>query len=217
MKKNKKISSYIILNLILIILSLILSLLIIGYFSKKSEEILLPLAESKIKKVISLVINHATDGLEYNSNIYTLDKENNEIKMINYNTKEVVNLLDTITFKIEKDIASIELNKDLPYLENNMYGEIPFGVIFDNSMLSNIGPKIKLKFIYLGNIVSKVETEIKPYGINNAYVEMRISVSVTGRILLPFVSKEITIDNIIPISINIIPGKVPDAYISSYK
>lgn len=217
MKKNKKISSYIILNIILIILSLILSLLIIVSFSKKSEEILLPLAESKIKKVISLVINHATDDLEYKNNIYTLDKENNEIKMINYNTKEVVKLLDTITFKIENDINTISSNKNLPYIENSMYGIIPFGIIFESSMLSNIGPKIKIKFEYLGNIVSKIETEIKPYGINNAYVEMRVSLSVTGRIILPFVSKEITIDNVIPISINIIPGKVPDAYISSYK
>ena len=84
-------------------------------------------------------------------------------------------------------------------------------------MLSNIGPKIKLKYLFLNSIISKVETEVKPYGINNAYLEMRVNISVTGRIILPFVSEEVTINNVVPLSINIVSGKVPDAYISSYK
>ena len=69
----------------------------------------------------------------------------------------------------------------------------------------------------VGSIVSNIETEVKPYGVNNAYVETRIFLEVTAIIYLPFVSKEIKISNIIPISINIVQGSVPQGYITTFK
>ena len=117
--------------------------------------------------------------------------------------------------------------KEIEMVNINYYGdktelggviaEIPFGAIFGNSMLSNIGPKIKIRMKMLGDIVSNVETEIKPYGINNAYVEMRIFLEVNARIVLPFVSEKVVISNVIPISMNIVQGNIPDGYIYSYK
>ena len=65
--------------------------------------------------------------------------------------------------------------------------------------------------------MSNIETEVKPYGINNAYVEVRISLTVTARIVLPFVIENVVISNVIPISMNIVQGNVPEGYIYSYK
>ena len=90
-------------------------------------------------------------------------------------------------------------------------------VVFGNSLLSNIGPKIKIRLSLLGDITSNIETEVKPYGINNAYIEMRIYLEVTARIILPFVSEKVVISNVIPISMNVVQGSVPDGYIYSYK
>ena len=193
-------------NLIILSISFIFSLFLIAYFSKQSEKILLPYSKSKIEQIVSNVINHSTEKIDYRNNIYTMDIKDNEIKMINYNNKEVVKLLDNITFNIEEELKN-----------KRIFGEIPFGVIFHNTMLSNLGPIIKLKFLFISSVISKVETEVKPYGINNAYLEMRINISVTGRIILPFVSEEVIINNVIPITISIVSGKVPEAYISSYK
>ena len=83
--------------------------------------------------------------------------------------------------------------------------------------MRGLGPKIPLKAEMVGSIVSNIETEVKPYGINNAYVETRIFLEVTAIIYLPFVSKEIKISNIIPISINIVQGSVPQGYITTFK
>ena len=85
------------------------------------------------------------------------------------------------------------------------------------SSSNNLGPKIKLRLNLLGDIMSNIETEVKPYGINNAYVELRIHLEVTARVVLPFVSEKIVISNVIPLSMNIVQGVVPEAYISSYK
>lgn len=221
--KKKKISSYIFMGIIIIIISLILAFVVIDYFAKKANKILLPMAESQIRKVVTMIINSACDEAMMGDNLYMINKDNNEeIKMITYNSFEVTKLINQVTENIENKLQEFE-NGNIDYygnkndIEGGVVSEIPFGVIFGNSLLSNIGPKIKLRLNILGDIVSNIETEVKPYGINNAYVEMRISLEVTARIVLPFVSEKVVISNVIPMSMNIVQGSVPDGYIYSYK
>ena len=210
-------------GIFLIVVSLILALVIIDYFSKKANEILLPMAESQIRKVITMIINSSCDDVLIGDNLYTINKDNNnEIKMITYDSFEVTKLINQITENIENRIQDVELGKmnyygDTDGNENGVIGVIPFGVIFGNSLLANVGPKIKLRLNLLGDIVSNIETEVKPYGINNAYVEVRIHLMVTARIVLPFVSEKKVISNVIPLSMNIVQGSIPEAYISSYR
>ena len=65
------------------------------------------------------------------------------------------------------------------------------------------------------DIISELETEVKPYGINNALVVVRIKITAHIKVILPLVPKDIEIVNKIPISINIINGSIPEAYIST--
>ena len=221
--KKKKFSSYISFGIIMIIISLILSFFVIDYFAKKVDEVLLPMAESKTRKVVTMIINAACDEEKISNNLYEINKDdNNEIKMITYNSFEVTKLINQVTSNIENMISDIENNKmdyygNIDIGEGGVIAEIPFGVIFGNSLLANVGPKIKLRLNLLGDITSNIETEVKPYGINNAYVELRIHLEVTARIVLPFASEKIVISNVIPLSMNIVQGSIPEAYISSYK
>lgn len=207
----------------MIIISLIFSFFVIDYFAKKVNEILLPMAESKIRKVVTVIINSACDESMISDNLYKINKDsNNEIKMITYNSFEVTSLINYVTSNIEKMISDIENNRidyygNIDIGEGGVIAEIPFGVIFGNSLLANVGPKIKLRLNLLGDITSNIETEVKPYGINNAYVELRIHLEVTARVVLPFASEKIVISNVIPLSMNIVQGSIPEAYISSYK
>jgi len=220
--RKKKVSSYISFGIMIVIISLCCSFFIIDYFAKKSNEILLPMGESQVRKVITMIINSACDESLMGDNLYEINKDSNdEIKMITYNSFEVTKLINEVTSNVEDKIREIEMGNINYYGDSDELGgviaEIPFGVIFGNAMLSNIGPKIKIRMKMLGDIVSNIETEVKPYGINNAYVEMRIHLEVTARIILPFASEKVVISNVIPISMNIVQGNIPDAYISSFK
>lgn len=221
--KKKKFSRYISRGIIIIIISLVCSFFIIDYFAEKSNEILLPMAESKTRKVVAMVINSATDDVVISNDLYVINKNSDDvINMVSYNSFEATKLINEITRNIEEMIMDVE-NGELDYygnknnIEGGVIAEIPFFVIFGNSMLANIGPKIKLRLNILGDITSNIETEVKPYGINNAYVEMRVSLTVTARIILPFVSEKVVISNLIPLSVNIVQGSVPNGYIYSYK
>lgn len=120
-------------------------------------------------------------------------------------------LVSQITNNIQKRFDMI--------LNDNDYviTEIPLGIIFNNSLLRNFGPRIKIRLKIIGNILSELQTEVKPYGINNALVEVRVKLNANARIILPIVSKDINVTNVVPISINIVNGSIPEAYISSYK
>ena len=220
--RKKKISSYISFGLIIIFISLGCSFFIIDYFSRKSKEILLPMAESQVRKAVTMIINSACDENLIDDNLYEINKDSNdEIKMITYNSFEVTKLINQVTSNVESKIRKLEMGEINYYGDKDELGgiiaEIPIGVIFGNTMLSNVGPKIKVRLNMLGDIVSNIETEVKPYGINNAYVEMRIYLEVTARIVLPFVSEKVVISNVIPLSMNIVQGSIPEAYISSFK
>ena len=221
--KEKKISSYISMSIILVVISLILSFIVIDYFDKRVNEILFPMAESQTRKVVAMIINKSCSNVNIGDNLYEINKDsNNEIKMLTYNSFEVTKLINQVTTNIENMISDIE-NGKLDYYgnildkEGGVIAEIPFGVIFGNSLLANVGPKIKLRLNLLGDIISNIETEVKPYGINNAYVEIRIHLTITARIVLPFVSEKVVISNLIPLSMNIVQGNIPEAYISSYR
>ncbi len=215
--KKSKVGVMISRGIMLIVMSIVMSLVALKYFSVRANTVLLPMAEGKLRKIVSTIINNSTNNLTFDSSLFTMDKDqNNEIKMINYNSYEVTKLINEVTCNIEMELDKLNENKGSE-LDKYVISEVPFGSIFNSSFLRGLGPKIPLKAEMVGSIVSNIETEVKPYGINNAYVETRIFLEVTAIIYLPFVSKEIKISNIIPISINIVQGSVPQGYITTFK
>lgn len=215
--KKSKVGVMISRGIMLIVMSIVMSLVALKYFSVRANTVLLPMAEGKLRKIVSTIINSSTNNLTFDSSLFTMDKDqNNEIRMINYNSYEVTKLINEVTCNIEMELDKLNENKGSE-LDKYVISEVPFGSIFNSSFLRRLGPKIPLKAEMVGSIVSNIETEVKPYGINNAYVETRIFLEVTAIIYLPFVSKEIKISNIIPISINIVQGSVPQGYITTFK
>ena len=208
--KKKTIGNYISKEIIIISISLIVALFIINYFYDKFNKVILPLAEVDTRRYMTEVINTATDNIKFDNNLFVINKDNhNEIKMITYNSNEATKLVNQITYNVQNKFNN----------ENNSYviEEIPLGIIFNNALLKNFGPMIKIKLKIIGNVLSELETEVKPYGINNALVEVRVKLKANGKIILPLVSKDILVSNVVPISINIVNGNIPEAYISSFK
>ena len=214
--KEKKFINYFTISLVLIIISLGSAIFIINYFANRIDSILMPKAEALAQRYVATIINNSTDDILFEKDLFVINKdENNEIKMITYNSLEVTKLTNEITHNIQDNFLKLE-NEDT----NNsgiVFTEVPFGIIFDNAFLRNIGPKIKIRIDIISNILSELQTEIKPYGINNALVEVSVHLEATARIVMPFSSKDIKMTNVIPISINVVNGSIPEAYISSYK
>ena len=195
-------------------IAFLISLMVINYFSSQIKTILLPIAEARVNKYVSNMINNATGNILFDKELLKINKNSNdEVEMVTYNTYEVTKLIDIITMNIQDEFNGLEYGK---VNDEFVLQKIPFGVIFGNVFLRNLGPKINIRFDMIGNVLTNIETEVKPYGINNAYVETRVFIEANARIIIPFVTKNIKITNVIPISINIYQGKVPNGYITSF-
>lgn len=195
-------------------IAFLISLMVINYFSSQIKTILLPIAEARVNKYVSNMINKATGDILFDKELLKINKNSNdEVEMVTYNTYEVTKLIDKITMNIQDEFNGLEYGK---VNDEFVLQKIPFGVIFGNVFLRNLGPKINIRFDMIGNVLTNIETEVKPYGINNAYVETRVFIEANARIIIPFVTKNIKITNVIPISINIYQGKVPNGYITSF-
>ncbi len=155
--------------------------------------------------------------------LFIINKNNDLIQTIDFNTTIVNRFLGVMTSNIETYFRALESgNYELLDLESNnlidydstegIVFKIPSGLLFDNVFLNNLGPKIPVKFTLTGDIGSRIETKITNYGINNALVETSAEITINMRMLLPFTTKYITIPISIPIIIKLINGTVPSYY-----
>lgn len=230
MNKNKKMT---VLNKIMILFILIIIgiILTFKFINKKVSPILMTYAESSVKKLTNLIINKAISkqlAEELNiEDLFIITKDNNDvIRTIDFNPTLVNKTLTVITNNIQLNLKYLEEGKiDLLELPDNIdiefdeeriskgiIYEIPIGVVFQNSILANIGPKIPVKLNIIGDIVSTINTKITNYGINNALIEVNVLVEVEEMVILPINTKKIKVQTSVPVAIKLVQGIVPNYY-----
>lgn len=229
--RKKKKNNLILKLIVIIIISVICAFMLIKYFSKNISPFFMSYAEDEIRRITNLVVNYSIndDTFEELSDDKIFDiirNDSGEIQLISYNAKNVNVLLNSIAIMIQNNLRAIEAGDidfldlkgsflseyDSSLLRDGIICEIPFGAFFKNNLLSNIGPKIPVKFNILGEVDTFIKTDIKEYGINNAFLNVSIEVVVNVRVNLPFVSNKISISSVVPISMKVIQGNIPDFY-----
>ena len=206
--------------LLLIFLFIFSLIFIFNYIGKNLSSKVEEYSVVEAKKIISNLINESieSDVIDSLRNDLFLKKDNSVdfdsykinrlVVLINKNLKE--NLYKLEKGKIELD--GIELLKDKSKVKKGVIYEIPTGIIFNNALLSNIGPKIPVKLHMLGDSNVQVDTKITDYGINNAIIEVYVKICVSEQMVLPFSSKRVVVEESIPIAIKLIEGNIPSYY-----
>ena len=183
-----------------------MAILIINHYYRQFNDLVIAVASVRAKNYISRIVNEATKNIEITNNIFIIDRNSNdEIKTVTYDVGKATAITNIITDSIQRKIDT----------DKGMIIEVPMGLIYKNSLLRNMGPNIKIKLDILGDVLTELNTEVKPYGINNALVELRVKIVANVRIVLPLSGEIIKIENTAPIAVNIVNGKVPDGYIGT--
>lgn len=225
-KKKRKLLLYI--SLILIIITTYFLIKLVGDMAIPT---LTRYAKIEANKVTNIVVNRTVEKIVNESlnieNLYIINKDsNNNINMIDFNTVEVNNLLTKIINEIQINIQNLEegnldkisindlgleeYNKD--NLERGIIYRIPIGVIFDTTILSNLGPTIPVKINLNGEISGNISTKVTNYGINNALLETIINLEINQLVMLPISSSEMKVLTSIPIAMKLVQGIVPSYY-----
>lgn len=219
-KLTKKDTILIVAFLVLLIVSLIFK-----YINMKIVPPLEVYAENEVKKISSLIISDAVESISFSeeetmSFFNTLTNKSDEVISVDFNTAKINKSLVKLNKAVYKDLKLFENGRykleDTEIETEDLIYKIPLGYITGNYTLSNIGPKVPLKAKLIGSVVSNIKTEVSSYGINNSLLKVYIDVTVNMRFMLPLISKDVLVNNSIPLVVKIIQGKIPNVYGGSY-
>lgn len=208
--------------------AIICSIIFIKILSNKIGPVYLDIAEKEVKKLVILVINNSINDDVINeignNELFDIVKNNNnEIVLIDYNSMNVNKYLALVVRKVSNNLDLIENGKynllsfdlegyDNKLLNKGIIANIPFGSLLGLNLLSNVGPRVPVKFNLIKDVSGGIDTKISEYGINNAYMEVLVKVKVNVNINLLFLSRTINIECSVPISMKIIQGNIPNFY-----
>lgn len=216
-KKVKKTKvGVIILTLVLFFTSLFYQLY--GVYSKDT---ILDVAKIKLndfmKTFLSSNIGYDLIKDEGIENVLVINKnKDNEILYVNYDLDIAYKLLDIITKELENNIQELKIGNvnDTSFYQNNevLMLKLPFFIGSKNPLLVSLGPKIYVPLNFSGAILTNLKTEIKDYGLNNALVEMYVTIKINIDILYPYNKSKEEINYDVLIASSIINGRIPSFY-----
>ncbi len=220
-KKNNKV-----INLIVIIF-LIITFFASIIFAKINNMItnnMSRVADKRIEKFLySYVTNYIYDTcLKENNydNLIKINYKNNEITSVDYDLKKTYVILNNISNALNDAIKKLEKGTNVTdtndlYLKSSDKGLIlflPLGIMSNKIYLTNLGPKIPVKIIFIGKYLSNIKTKVTSYGINNGLLEIYVTLTLSGETISPVNKNEIKLDYDILIAAKVVEGKVPNLY-----
>lgn len=186
---------------------IIVTLYLLKKINDIASPVLLEFATKDSYNIVNRIVNNSVNNvIENNFDVDRLfilsNDESNKLVSVDFDSVMLNRVITIISLEIEKQLCNIE---------EKQY-EIPFMIIFKNSFLSNIGPKIPVKLKLIGGIQNNFETKITNYGINNALIELYLNLELRINVALPFVSNDILFSNAYPLAIKLINGNIPEYY-----
>ena len=212
MKCKKKIAKY----LIYIFLILLLNYLLLNYIGKSYLAKLNKLINQNNNVIIKQKINDfiKNNSFSYDDDLYsTIYNDNHEIVDLNMNLNKInIYLSDYITV-FSKNLNDINLEYLKRYYESiklnkSIYFLISMGILSNNPLLYNYGPKIIFNYdsLYIPSL--KIEITAKNYGLNNALIETYLIIHIDQNIFKPFIKTISMYDYKFLVSSRIINGRV---------
>ncbi|AST93149.1 sporulation protein YunB [Sutcliffiella cohnii] len=193
--------------------------------NKGIEPALITYAESQTRRISTMVINNAINKKIVNS----LNQESNfsvthDGDRISFSPEQVLRVQAETVNVIERylrdigngELETLELPSDIEIETNeNSPGivfHIPLGAATNNALLGNLGPKIPVRFLPIGDVSANVKTNVIDMGINNAWIEVSIHIEVHVQVIIPFSTGITTVQQDVPIIMHYEKGKVPNFY-----
>ncbi|WP_101843174.1 sporulation protein YunB [Halobacillus sp. Marseille-P3879] len=194
------------------------------------------IAETKAQQLARDAINEAvskqiSEEIQF-EDLIRMEKDNEgNVVYMGWNSVVVNRTLRNTTLRVQNFLKRMELN-ELPLEDTSLDAEvfpdeeapeepgeepatlieIPVGLATNNSILSNLGPKVPVQLRVIGDVQSEFKNEITEYGINSAHFQLSINFTVSLRVVIPFSTETTVVENDIPIDSSTIMGEVPQFF-----
>lgn len=164
------------------------------------------LCEAKVESIGITVSNKAIDdvmdGIQY-EDLIKFDKDaEGKIIALKSDVVEMNNISSEIATKIQKIYDELE----------DIYVYVPLGNFTGNSFLAGHGPEIRVKVIPAGTVNTEFKTEFISAGINQTRHRVYLGVVCNMRVIAPFATEDIIVENSVTVAETVLIGDVPEFY-----
>lgn len=216
-------------RLVIIFLSLTLSSVYgVSVSGKNLRPHIMDYAKAQANKVMTYISTSVIEDLNNEVDINNEDivkyYEKDEDKIVDFNTQFLNNFLSEATKRTLNKIKEIEkgeydktlfANEGIYPNDKGIIYEVPVGLITNNVILSNVGGKIPVKFEAIGGVEGNITSKTSSFGINNALINISLSLAINTRIIVPD-SSEISNTLVdIPIFMYVLQGEVPAYFLKT--
>lgn len=169
---------------------------------------LLAIAEAKATLVATQAINDVINeqispGIDPQSLVNVKLDNRGRVVLIQPNTMEFNRLAADTTIKVQDTLKKIGDEKI----------QIPAGQVFGSQLLASLGPKITVTVIPIGTVQVKVFDKFEQAGINQTRHMVYLVATTQVRIVVPLVSKSVSVNTQMPIAEYVVVGEVPSTYV----
>lgn len=199
--KNNKLYSYIV---ILLITFLIVFFWGVYYIDNIITPKVMLVADTEMRAKANEIINkNALEIYSTNFDYENLikvekDKEGN-ITMLKADTVSLNKIATEVALKSQSEIEGI----------GSVGVKMPLGYVFQNNLISYMGPRITIKMKPMGMVETSYESIFESAGINQTRHKIYVNFNCKLKIIIPTHNSELIIKNTIPVAETIIVGKVP--------
>ena len=225
-----KINKFLIINLVIIALTILNLFFINNATQERIKDYSYMIATKVTKQIVTTAYNSKSYHVDNNKLYEIIYGSNDDIKTIVYNSSEVNKFLDAVTENVYDmfnnleygDLSKINIRENIVVNDKKNFTKdgivimIPSGIVSNNYLFANLGPRIPVKISLTGEFESCISTKVEEYGLNNALISIYINIKATEQITMPFITEKVEIENQIPLSIYVVNGKIPEYYINGF-
>ena len=201
-------------------LFLVTNIISLSFVNNTIEPIIMNIAKNEINRIATEAIYESVDEYMKKTNIEDLITVNNSgssSPTYSINPKTSISFRTNITKAIQNKLGLKQSNPFDSSLAtdgqlNGAIYKIPLGVITNNSLLANYGPKIPVKMAAISHVESDFKTKLTSSGINNVLLELTVLFKVKMQIVIPSLSDETLVQQEINVGGILINGEVPSYY-----
>ncbi|MDP4176854.1 MAG: sporulation protein YunB [Bacillota bacterium] len=144
-------------------------------------------------------------------NEFSKDFNYDDIVKVEKDNEGNIVMMKADTVKMNKIACDVSINAQNKLQSFGSMGiKIPLAYIFKNNILASFGPTVTVKMQPIGSIETKYISDFESAGINQTRHKIYVQVKTNVRIIIPFKSTDIEVQNEMPIAETIIVGKIPN-------
>ena len=199
--KKRKIKYYVLTFILIFFLCLLISILYLKKINPKLVILANDYMKKDVYKEITKISSSVMNNVDTSEIVNIYQNKDGEILYVNYNLKKCYKILNTVSETLNNNI-----------LVNDLIFKVPFFIYSDYALISRLGPDINIRIKYINMTLSNIQTKITNYGMNNALVEVYVTIIIDGRVITPVNKNDLEVKYDMLISSTIISGRVPSFY-----